>query len=454
MNLPDQALNDIVIIGGGITGLSAAYIAAKAGKKVTIIEASETFGGLLNTFEIGNTRLEYYYHHFFTHDLELNWLIKDLNLEDKLIYTKSSMGVYRNGIIFPFNTLIDLFKFKPIKLTDKLKFGLSSIYLSYIAKWDRFENVSCLDWFKKWSGASTTSSLWEPMLNVKFGTYAAKVPLSWMIGRLRQRIHSRKEGIEKLGYIEGSLQVLLDALMKSLESMDVKLINNQPVKKINIQDGRVTSVQTSISDYFGNQFLFTIPGMNIGELLKKDCPSLSSSLNNVKYFGAICLILELHKPLSNIYWLNIADKGFPFGGVIEHTNLIDSERYGGSHIAYLSRYFSKEEDIAGMNDEMVKELMIGNLSRIYPEFHTDWIKNIYIFRTNTAATVCDLNFSKKIPNCKSPVTNLFIANMSHVYPDERSTNNSIRVAIEACKTMGITNKNVLKTNSLSGKIGF
>jgi protoporphyrinogen oxidase len=166
------------------------------------------------------------------------------------------------------------------------------------------------------------------------------------------------------------------------------------------------------------------------------------------------LILELNKPLSSIYWLNIADEGFPFGGVIEHTNFIDPNKYGGSHIAYLSRYFAMEEKIASMDNDEIKEMMTRHLPTIYPGFQAEWVKKIYLFRTNTAATVCDLNFSIKVPNCKTPIINMFIANMSHVYPDERSTNNSIRIAANACKVMGINSDYIPKTNSLSGKIGF
>ena len=84
---------DLVIVGGGITGLAAAYIAAKNGKKVTVIEADKNFGGLLNTFEIAGNRLEFFYHHFFTHDAEINWLVKELGLEDQLLFYNSSMGV-------------------------------------------------------------------------------------------------------------------------------------------------------------------------------------------------------------------------------------------------------------------------------------------------------------------------------------------------------------------------
>ena len=445
---------DLVVVGGGITGLSATYIAAKAGKKVTVIEASKNFGGLLNTFEIGDNRLECYYHHFFMHDKELNWLIKDLNLDNRLFFKKTSMGVFKDGSIYPFNTPFDLLKCKPIEFIDKIKFGLTSIFLGKIANWKNYEHISCMDWFNKWAGKSTTSSLWTPLLNIKFGPFASKVPLSWMIGRLRQRMNSRKYGDEKLGYLDGSLQVLLDALLYKLKEMDVELISGQPIEKINFLGNEIANVMTSEREYSGNQFLFTIPGIYLSKILEKDQTEFASKLSDIKYFGAICVILELHKPLSSIYWLNITDDGFPFGGIIEHTNFIDKDKYNGSHIAYLSRYFAMEEKIANMTENEVKELMTKYLPKIYPEFHKGWLKNIFVFRTNTAATVCDLNFSKKVPNCKTSVSNMYIVNMSHVYPDERSTNNSIKIAADACQVMGINTNFVNKTNSLSGKIGF
>lgn len=454
MNKTSETTPDLIVIGGGITGLSAAYIAAKNGKKVTVIEASGTFGGLLNTFEIGNNRLEFYYHHFFTHDTELNWLINELNLNDKLVFRKTSMGVFREGKLFQFNTISDLFRFKPISLTDKLRFGITSVFLGKIANWTTYENVTSIDWLRKWAGKSTTKSLWAPLLNIKFGKYASKVPLSWMIGRLRQRMNSRKKGTEELGYLDGSLQVLLDALLKKLQEMGVELVCNQAVGKIELTENKIVKINTNDNEYQGQNYLFTIPGIYLGKLLENDRPEYSSFLKETLYFGAICVILELDRPLSDIYWLNIADDGFPFGGIIEHTNFISAEKYSGSHIAYLSRYFGMDEEIAQMSLEEVKEFMLRFLPQIYPEFKKEWIKNVYVFKTNTAATVCDLNFSKKIPSSKTPLENMYMANMSHIYPDERSTNNSIRIAAETCKLMGMDISFLPKSNSLSGKIGF
>ncbi|MEX0982232.1 MAG: NAD(P)/FAD-dependent oxidoreductase [Bacteroidales bacterium] len=445
---------DLVIIGGGITGLSAAYMAAAAGKKVTVIEAGKKFGGLLSTFEIGGNRLEYYYHHFFTHDRELHWLINELGLKEKLFYRKTSMGVYNNGKIYRFNSPLDLLRFNPVNYFDKIRFGLTSIYLGKLADWRKNEHLPCIDWFRKWAGKSTTSALWSPLLKIKFGPYASKVPLSWMIGRLRQRMNSRKSGDERLGYLEGSLQLLLDTLLERLMQMNVELVPNAPVKNITFENNRVTTVRTPLSQYTGNNFLFTIPGTYLARLLENEQPQLARSLGNIQYFGAVCVILELSQSLSDIYWLNIADEGFPFGGIIEHTNFIAECNYNGSHIAYLSRYFAAEEEIASMTEAEINELMIKYLPKIYPGFDKKQIKNSFVFRTNTAATVCDLNFSDKVPTCKTETVNLYIANMSHVYPDERSTNNSIKIAAEAMRCMGIPTTIHEKSNSLSGKIGF
>ena len=439
------------IIGGGMTGLAAAYIAAKQGIKVTVVEGSDKFGGLLNTFEIGGNQLEYYYHHFFTQDAELRWLLNDLGIADKAFYKKTTMGVFRNGKIYNFNSPIDLLKFKPVGFIGKIRFGLTSIFLGKFANWRQNEEISTLDWLYRWAGKGITDALWKPMLNIKFGPYANQVPLSWMIGRMAQRLGSRKDGDESLGYIQGSWKTLIDTLLKRLEEMGVELIKNEQVEEFKIENNEIKGIKTKNLQIGadGDKFLLTIPSIYFDKI--KNSPL---DANGIEYFGAVCTILELKKSFSHIYWMNVADQGFPFGGVIEHTNFIPKEQYNGSHIVYLSRYFAMSEDLAKMSNDEIKAVMIPPLKRINPEFSEDWIKNVYIFKTNTAATVCDLNFSEKVPACETSTKNLYIANMAHIYPDERSTNNSIRVAAEACKVMGVNSDFVPYGASLSGKIGF
>jgi len=449
-----SAQEQITVIGGGITGLATAYLAAKSGAKVRVLEGSKQFGGLLNTFEIGGTRLEFFYHHFFTHDAEINWLVRDLGITDMLQFKETTMGFFRNGKTYDFNGALDLLKFKPMSFFDKIRWGLSSLYLGKMAKWEDFEDVSCMEWFYKYAGKGGTNAIWKPMLDIKFGPYADKVPLAWMVGRLRQRFGSREGGDEKLGYLKGSLYTLLEALLTKLEGLGVELIKETPVESIKVEDGKLTGIRTPKGDYDGGKFVFTIPTIYMPDMLRKDAPALAQKLADVEYFGAVCTILETDRKLSDIYWLNVADEGFPFGGVIEHTNFIGPEHYEGKHLTYLSRYFAMSEDLATMSEKEIEDLMLPPLERIYPGFDRSWVKKVHIFRTQTAATVCDLNFSSKVPNCETEIENLYLANMAHIYPDERSTNNSIRVAAEACRVMGLSTDSVPYNASLSGKIGF
>jgi protoporphyrinogen oxidase len=443
---------ELTVIGGGMTGLAAAYLAAKDGKKVRLIEGSDKIGGLLNTFEIGGNQLELYYHHFFTQDAELHWLMKELGIDDKIIYKKTSMGVFRDNKLYDFNSPIDLLKFKPASFIGKIRFGFTSLYLGKIAKWRENEGVSTLSWFYKWAGKSITDALWKPMLDIKFGPYADKVPLSWMIGRLAQRMNSRKGGDERLAYIDGSWKTLLDTLVNKLQELGVSIETNQKIEEFIVENDNLIGIKTATQTISGAEFLLTIPSLYWNQI--KEIPNANLGADKIEYFGAVCTILEMNQSFSPIYWMNVADEGFPFGGVIEHTNFIDKSNYQGSHILYLSRYFAHSEKLASMNEHEIKELMIPPLKRINPSFDESWIKNVFVFKTNTAATVCDLNFSEKVPKAISPLKNLYLANMAHIYPDERSTNNSIRVAAEACKVLGIKVDQVPYGASLSGQIGF
>ncbi len=60
----------IAVIGGGFTGLAAAYHLTKKGHDVAVFEKDATLGGLAHGFQQPEWQwhLEYAYHHFFTND--------------------------------------------------------------------------------------------------------------------------------------------------------------------------------------------------------------------------------------------------------------------------------------------------------------------------------------------------------------------------------------------------
>ncbi|HLL59226.1 MAG TPA: FAD-dependent oxidoreductase, partial [Allosphingosinicella sp.] len=78
MNAPAtlNSTDPVVIVGGGFTGLSAAYELAKAGKKVVVLEKEPVVGGLASGFMVGEFTLEKFYHHWFTNDVHVMDLIE------------------------------------------------------------------------------------------------------------------------------------------------------------------------------------------------------------------------------------------------------------------------------------------------------------------------------------------------------------------------------------------
>lgn len=445
---------NVVVIGAGATGLAAGYLLSRKGADVTILEASSRPGGLLSTFEVGKEhRLEYFYHHFFTHDAEIHWLLDELGLSDRTIYRPATMGVFRDATIHPFNGPTDVLSFPAMSVWARLRFGLSASMLTYLPGVEDDEQTPALEWFRRWAGEEATEAIWEPMMDVKFGDAADRIPVAWMAGRLRQRARSREGTEEKLGYLEGSLQVLVNRLVEVIQEEGGDLQCDTPVEQLAVEDGRVTGVVTSEETMNADAVLSTVPTPILARLVEETDAEYASSLRQIEYMGAICTILSLKESLSPVYWLNVADSGFSFGGVIEQTRLIPPDEYGGRHLVYLSRYVHSDHALWKKRKDHLIEQQMSELKRLFGRDVGPILNDHWLFRGRFAAPITGLGFSQLVPSYDSPVPGLFTACMPQVYPDERSTNNSIRIAAGAVDAMGVDTSFLPQGPSLAGRHG-
>jgi len=427
----------VVVIGAGATGLAASYLLARAGVRVTVVEAAPEPGGLLATFDVGDGhRLEHFYHHFFTHDAEINWLLGQLGLTDRVIFRKTTMGMFCGGRLYPFDGPKDLLRFRAIGLPARLRFGFSSMVLAWRKRYSQNERLASLAWFQRWAGREATDAIWRPLLRIKFGQAAERIPLAWMAGRLRQRARSRRRGEEMLGYLDGSLKVLVDRLREDLAGRGVVFRFHETVQGLIVEGGRVVGVRTSAGEVRGDRVVSTIPTAILSRLVEPINPVYAAELSKIRYLGAICTVLLLKRPLSSIYWTNVADPDYAFGGVIEHTNFMPGKKYGGRHLVYLSRYLNTDDPLWAMDEPSLLGLQLEQLQRMFARPIDSTVQRHWVFRARHAATLTDLEFHLQIPRFQSPLKNLYVAGMCHIYPDERSVNNSIRVAAEVARAMG------------------
>jgi protoporphyrinogen oxidase len=129
----------------------------------------------------------------------------------------------------------------------------------------------------------------------------------------------------------------------------------------------------------------------------------------------------------HIYWLNITDRDFPFLAVIEHTNFIGPEHYGGQHVLYISNYLSKDSPLLRMDEEELWRLYRPYLGRINPAFDDSWVTGRWLFRGPDAQPVFTVENAGRVPPHRTPVQGLYLANMGQIFPEDRGQNYSIRL---------------------------
>ena len=139
----------IGIIGGGLTGLTTAYQLAKEDVDVTVFEASDRLGGLAAGYELAGYRMEQAYHFLYKTDEFILAMVEELGLTDKLTYHKSSVSTYYGDKLYPMESPIDLIRFNPISFIDRIRAGVTVLWLQRERNWRKLSETTALDWLRK-----------------------------------------------------------------------------------------------------------------------------------------------------------------------------------------------------------------------------------------------------------------------------------------------------------------
>ena len=423
----------IGIIGGGIAGLSAAYELGKKGHKVAVFEREAELGGQAATFDVAGEPLERFYHHIFSSDIDIIQLIDELGLGEKLVWLDSKVGFLHQGRIYDFVTPWDLLRFSPVSLVDRVRLGLVAFYLRRNKNWPRLEGRTAREWMTKYAGTRNYDIIWGPLLKNKFGASADEVGMVWLWGKIHLRFASRAKGRERLGYLRGSFGLLIDALGKRILANGGEINISAPVNKIVVEgeEGeKAVGLQVGEQVHPFDAVIATVSSPTFLSMVPQLPGDYARKLEGVRYQAAVCLVLTLNRPLSHSYWLNISDPAIPFVAIIEHTNFIDPTNYGGKRIVYISNYISKDNPLYQLDaDELLTEYL-PHLRKVNPQFDPSWIEERYLFREEAGQPVITTGYSSQIPDHRTPIPHLFLANTTQIYPEDRGMNYSVSLGLK------------------------
>lgn len=436
--MSNELYADVVVVGAGFSGLSAAYELVKLKKRVIVFDSEPSVGGLAGSYQLGSTRLDFFYHHWFTSDTESIKLIQELGISHLMREKATNTGMFYANKFFKLSTPFDLINFKPLNLFNRLRLGFLVLYVRKIEDWRKLEGITAKKWLLKLGGSEVYKVVWEPLLRGKFGAYAELVSAVWFWNKIKLRGGSRgKRGEERLLYMHGAFSVLAERLADKIIESGGTIYLSSPVREIFPVEGRGWEILLNEKSVVAKRVIVTTPLPITAKLITGwASQEYINSLKRINYLGNVCLILVLNKSLSNTYWLNVNDPSFPFVGIIEHTNLEDKSAYQGKHIVYLSKYLTTDNHMFLMSRDEMLDFSIPYLKKMFPEFKLEWIDDVFLWKSEWSQPVIESNYSKYMPKEDGPIAGFHICTMAQIYPEDRGTNYAIKAGRKLGQRIG------------------
>jgi protoporphyrinogen oxidase len=441
----------VAVIGAGMTGLAAAHRLAAEGQEPVVFERWPGLGGQAATMDAGDgVLIERYYHHLFTSDRHMADLCEEIGIADELAVWPSSVGMFADGRLHPFTSPLDLHRYKPMSLPARMRMGAAVMILQKrLNDVEPLEALTVKEWVERWMGSQAWTKVWGPLLRGKFGDKADQISMSWLWAKLRNRRQTSGEEArqELLVYPRNSFEAIFRRLRETIEERGGQVRIDFPAARI-ARDGERFLVWGGAPDSYRSghdprlfeprdgperfdAVIATVPSDIFEQLLDDDLrievgEEYLTKARGIEYFAALCLVLELDRRFHQFYWTNVVDDDLPFIGLIEHTNLVGPEHYGGRHFLYVANYLPHGHELLELGLDEVLSTYLPALPRVNPEFSPDWIRQSWLFREPAAQPVVLPNYPRRMPSYETGAAGLLLANTTQVYPEDRGTNYAVR----------------------------
>lgn len=408
----------IIIIGGGLAGLSAADRLLDNNYEITIIEKAPFLGGLASSFQMEDEEIPRFNHHIIKSNTTTLRYLERFDLMGNNTWKKIKMAFGKDGKIHNINTPQGLLGFNYLSFYGRIRLGLFGLYLIFLLDPEKIDaEMDAETWLKKIAGKEVTEKIWYNL----YGRNKFNIPLSQINAKQFANRLFEKEGYDDFTFPVKGLQGMINGLEKSVLSKKGKININTSITELDLNKNKISFIDENKKEHTIN-FDVLINTIPVPEFIKFAKGLPQDYMNNIKklrYTPVVGLAFATQDFLDpKHYWINLFQERIHV--IYQHSLIIDKYK---SKITWCVRYGGSTEDIT-KSDEEIKKLYLEVIKKYFPNMKLNWC---LVFREKYAEPIYDKDYVKYAPTYKTPLNNLYMAGIQVTFPKIRNMN----VALES-----------------------
>ena len=398
-------MKKVLIIGGGLSGISTAVYLSKSGFEIELIEASPKFGGRTYSFNYKNTVIDNGQHVLMEcYENTLDYIdtlgVKDLfHFQEslQLNYVTSKKSVIQLNIpkhFYPFNNIVGLLKFKLFSLSERFSILKFLIEIKFIDS-SKLSDLTVFGFLKKKKQSENAIiNFWENLVVSTMNTPTKIASSQMFVDMLKIIFFKDKRSsniiIPKVGLSEALVNPALDMLKRG----NYKLLTSEKVLSINTSDNKVISIKTNkrnIDDF--DYVVSAIPVYALKRILK-EYDSNRFKLPKLEYAPIVTVHVWLNEnPLTEKMYSLIEGE---FDWVFNH----------GNHITLIS---SNAKKLAGLNKNIVIKIVFSELKKYFTILSNKVIMDYIVLKETKATFISNHTSAEARKHYENQFSNLYIA---------------------------------------------
>jgi squalene-associated FAD-dependent desaturase len=394
----------VIVIGGGIAGLTAAAYLAKNKFKVTLLEASPKLGGRAYSFfdKETNTAIDNGQHILMGCYYDtLNFLSLIGATENFYFQKRLEVNFVKEGfqilplksvpLIYPLNLILGLMKFSAINLSDR--FNLLKVFLKLpFYSSDKFSDMNVKEWLNFENQSQTVQdSFWKILSIGALNTSIEKASGKIFIDILKQIFLNGNKSATIILPKYGLSESYSRSAEKFIIENGGEIILSEPIEKVNISNDMITDIHSSKKVFLDFDFVITaIPAYALSRIIDDES---RISFPDFTYSS----ILNIHLWLKE----NLIPVGF-FGLINSPLHWVFNK---GTH---LNIVISDADDLVNKSDDELFNMLKNEIQKFFL-LNPEMIFNSKIIKEKRATFIPSNDMINKRPAQKTQIKNLILA---------------------------------------------